>query len=237
MEWSRKQAVRGAAFAMLGLACVAGCSRASSDQRDARHRHLRRAFAARDVQDIDGAIGWCEKALARNPDLALAHRELALMLDNYRQDYVGALYHYRRYLELRPDAQNREAVEELMRFCRMSFAAQVAETPDELRRGLQARDERIQKLELELAAQRGAGPAARKPAAVDSAPVSAPGAAAGSVHVVQAGENLATISERYYGTRARWKSIFDANRERLTDANNLRVGTSLTIPPLPTQEP
>ncbi|NCC93455.1 MAG: hypothetical protein EOM10_09270, partial [Opitutae bacterium] len=128
------QAVRGAAFALLGLACVAGCSRVSSDQRDARHRHLRRAFEARDVQDIDGAMAWCEKALARDPDLALAHRELALMLDNYRQDYVGALYHYRRYLELRPDAQNREAVEELMRFCRMSFAAQVAETPDELRR-------------------------------------------------------------------------------------------------------
>ena len=237
MKWTTKQAVRGVAFAMLSFACAAGCSRVSSDQRDARDRHLRRAFSAKDSQDINGAIGWCEKALARDPDLALAHRELALMLDNYRQDYVGALYHYQRYLQLRPDAENRAAVEELIRYCRLSFAAQVTETPDEIRRGLQARDERIQKLELELATLRGAVPPPAKP--TDAAPAAGAAAAApqGQVHVVQGGENLATISERYYGTRARWKSIFDANRDRLNDANNLRVGTTLTIPPVSTQEP
>ena len=232
-----KQAARGVAFAMLGLACVAGCTRVASDSRDARDRHLRRAFAAKDSQDIDGAIGWCEKALARNPDLALAHRELALMLDNYRQDYVGALYHYQRYLQLRPDAENRAAVEELIRYCRLSFAAQVTETPEEIRRGLQERDERIQQLELELASLRGAAPSPAKPAVAATKPGTEASAPQGQVHVVQGGENLATISERYYGTRARWKTIFDANRDRLNDANNLRVGTTLTIPPVSTQEP
>jgi nucleoid-associated protein YgaU len=50
--------------------------------------------------------------------------------------------------------------------------------------------------------------------------------------VVEAGENLATISTRYYGTPSRWKNIFNANQGRLTDANNVRVGTRLNIPEL-----
>ena len=141
----------GALAALLVLAAAAGCRRASDDQREARNRHMRRALAAKDAQDIDGAIEWCERALDRKPDLALAHRELALMLDGFREDYVAAIYHYRRYLDLRPDTPNREAVEELIRHARMNFATQIGATPDEWQRDLQVRNDRIRALETELA--------------------------------------------------------------------------------------
>lgn len=222
---------------MIGMAaaCIAwcvGCGPADVEQREARDRHLRRAYAAKAAQDIDGAIEHCEKALARRPDLALAHRELGLMLDNYRQDYVPALYHYQRYLELRPDSENRPAVEELIQHCQLSFAGQIAAAPEDLKRSLQVRDERIRKLELEVAALReravgGAG--SEQPVPATASAVARP-AAAVQTHVVQAGENLATISTRYYGTPAKWKAIFNANAKKLTDANNLRVGTQLEIP-------
>lgn len=221
------------ALAMLFIAGGFGCGRSGDDARDARNRYLRRAQAAQDAQDIDGAIALCEKALEREPDLALAHRELGLMLDNYRQDPVAALYHYRRYLELRPDSKNREAVEQLIQHGRTAFAAQVAASPDEMQRGLKARDERITALELEVvvlreqlaAAAMAAAPLSRNPAVAV-----APRVATTQVHVVQSGETLATISTRYYGTTAKWKIIFNANRERLNDANNVRVGTQLVIP-------
>ncbi len=216
------------ALAVLGIAGAAGCGRGTADEREARDRHLRRAFAAKEAQDIDRAIALCERALERRPDLALAHRELGLMLDNYRQDPVAAIYHYRRYLELRPETKNRAAVEQLIQHCRTAFAAQVAASPDEMQRALRARDERIAALELELVAL-------REPAAAAAVPVPAPAPAAPSpparVHVVQAGETLATISSRYYGTPAKWKAIFNANPGRLTDANSVRVGTKLDIPP------
>ena len=48
--------------------------------------------------------------------------------------------------------------------------------------------------------------------------------------MVQAGENLGAISTRYYGTPSRWKDIFNANRDKVPDANNVRVGTRLDIP-------
>lgn len=230
MRWALKQPGRLLVSALLMLICALGCSRSTNESREARDRYLRRAFAAKEAQDIDGAIRWCEKALEKNPKLALAHRELGLMLDNYHQDYVGALYHYRRYLELRPETKNREAVEELIGHCRLAFAAQIAESPDEIKRDLKARDARIRELELEVARLRPprADEVVMPPPVGEADPdASAPA----PVHAVQAGENLAMISMRYYGTPANWKKIFDANRDRLTDANNLRVGVRLTIPP------
>lgn len=235
----RRDTIQAGILAGLALSCLAlalGCSRVSGEAREARDRDLRRAMAARDAQDIDRAIGFCEKALERHPDLALAHRELGLMLDNYRRDYVPALYHYQRYLELRPDAKDRADVADMIRRCRVSFAAQIAESPVELKRDLQARDERIQKLEMEVSLLRektGGGDAPEAAAGPPSVPSGAAQAQAdvpAQIHVVQAGENLATISTRYYGTPSKWKTIFNANREKLTDANNLRVGTRLDIP-------
>ena len=56
-------------------------------------------------------------------------------------------------------------------------------------------------------------------------------AASTPVHVVQPGETLGTISARYYGTPAKWSVLFNANRDRVPDANNVRVGTRLDVPP------
>jgi len=224
-------------LAALCLALVAGCSRAPDESREARDRNMRRAVAFESKQDIDQAITWCEKALNRRPDLALAHRKLGLMLQNYRQDYVAALYHYNRYLQLRPESEYREDIEGFIQTCRLSYAAQIAASPDEVKRELQARDARIRVLEQELAALRAAQAGTASPRV--SAPVRRPQESdvvmppdvnAPRIHVVVSGENLATISTRYYGTPSRWKYIFNANQGRLTDANNIRVGTRLEIP-------
>ncbi len=223
-----------AALAALCLALAAGCDRAPDERRDARDRNLRRAQAARAAEDVDGAIRWCEKALRRRPDSALAHRELGLMYDHYRQEYVLALYHYGRYLELRPAADDRAEVEQMIQHARLSFAAQIESSPEELKRVLQLRDERIRALESELLALRatgGAPPAAAPAVAAAPATAAAPAAAAATrVHVVQPGETLGTISLRYYGTPAKWKTIYEANRARVPDPNNVGVGVRLDVP-------
>ena len=211
MKRSRIEAGIFAACAALCLALACGCGRASEDRRDARDRNLRRAQAARDAEDLDAAIRWCEKALARRPDSPRAHRELALIYDHFKQDYVPALYHYRRYLELRPDSEDRADVEDMLAKCGRAFAAQVAAAPAD------------QPVAVPVRAEPPPAPAA---AAVSPAP-----AASTSVHVVQPGETLGTISARYYGTPAKWSVLFNANRDRVPDANNVRVGTRLDVPP------
>lgn len=49
-------------------------------------------------------------------------------------------------------------------------------------------------------------------------------------HVVTAGDTLAKIATRYYGSAARWREILEANRDVLGEGNNLVVGHSLRIP-------
>ncbi len=202
-----------AVLAALAIALAAGCGRAAAERRDAGDRYLRRARAARDAEDVDAAIAWCEKALRRRPDSAAAHRELALMQDHFKQDRLAALYHYRRYLELRPDSAERADVEEMMATCGRALAAQLLADGPVLPPPPAA--------PVPALAPRVAAPAAVPPAAAPEP----------QTHVVQAGENLATISTRYYGTPSKWKLIFNANQDRLTDANNLRVGTRIAIPP------
>jgi uncharacterized coiled-coil protein SlyX len=50
------------------------------------------------------AIRSYGQVVRRDPDNALAHFELALLLQDNRQDDAGALYHYRTFLELQPNA-------------------------------------------------------------------------------------------------------------------------------------
>lgn len=54
-----------------------------------------------------------------------------------------------------------------------------------------------------------------------------------TVHVVVEGDNLSSISQRYYGSPAHADVIFQANRSVLRSMHDLRLGQRLTIPPRP----
>lgn len=50
------------------------------------------------------------------------------------------------------------------------------------------------------------------------------------LHIVAAGDTLARISTRYYGSPDRWSDILAANRDVLGETNNLVIGRTLRIP-------
>jgi LysM repeat protein len=49
-------------------------------------------------------------------------------------------------------------------------------------------------------------------------------------YTVRSGDSLSKISERYYGNSADWTWIYDANKAKVSDPNEIYVGESLTIP-------
>jgi len=51
-------------------------------------------------------------------------------------------------------------------------------------------------------------------------------------YTVQAGDTFASISKRFYGTKSKWRIIFDANRDLASAPEKLRAGTVLMIPHL-----
>ena len=49
-------------------------------------------------------------------------------------------------------------------------------------------------------------------------------------HVVQRGETLWGLSQKYYGSGKEWSRIYTANRNRIQDPKDLPAGTKLIIP-------
>lgn len=54
--------------------------------------------------------------------------------------------------------------------------------------------------------------------------------AKGRTHTVADGETLSSIAGKYLGSQARYQEIFQANRDQLKSANDLKIGMKLTIP-------
>ncbi len=52
----------------------------------------------------------------------------------------------------------------------------------------------------------------------------------GGYYVVESGDILGRISQKVYGSAARWRRIYDANRDVLSSPDDLEVGMRLRIP-------
>lgn len=55
-------------------------------------------------------------------------------------------------------------------------------------------------------------------------------AAGARTHVVQKGDTLFKLARRYYNDQSKWRTIWEANRARIPDPNQIEVGTKLVIP-------
>ena len=50
-------------------------------------------------------------------------------------------------------------------------------------------------------------------------------------YIVQNGDNLSKIAKHFYGDADAWKTIFEINRDQLTDPDRIKPGQILKIPP------
>ena len=258
--------------ASLVFAIGCGHSGPVSDAEAERETNYQRAKNYYEQRDFQAAAEFYKRALAVNPEFAKAHLELGLLCDDKLGDPISAIYHYRYYLELRPDSDKKQLVEDFIERAKLSLAAKLPQSPiidpGELTRLQNEKAALLQEnamlrtrvAELEKTAGAMTVAAVLPPAAVDSAPTSVslaavtgpatPAAAtimaappmtapseaalAGSsrarVHVVQKGDTLYSLALRYYGSRAGWEKIYQANRSGLPSRDQLKVGQQLVIP-------
>jgi LysM repeat protein len=94
------------------------------------------------------------------------------------------------------------------------------------------REARDKAREDALAKEEAAREAAARPAEEVKAQVTPTGPII-TEHKVVSGDNLSMISQKYYGTQANWRAIYEANKAIIGDNPNLiRVGQVLKIPKL-----
>jgi nucleoid-associated protein YgaU len=53
-----------------------------------------------------------------------------------------------------------------------------------------------------------------------------------STYTVVSGDSLSKIAKRHYGDAAKWKAIFEANRDLITNPDLIHPGQVLTLPSL-----
>lgn len=71
-------------------------------------KEMRAAISAERLGNYEEAISLYQKAIDTYRSAPLAHLQLALLLHEYRRDYLGAIFHYRRYIETSSGAGSRD---------------------------------------------------------------------------------------------------------------------------------
>ncbi len=222
----------------------------------------------------------------RGDDAAESHLEVGLLYLQHINDPLSAIYHFKKYLALRPNSPQAPLVKQRIDAATREFARTLPAQPleNQLQRvDLVATLERFKqeneslKRELadlkasrgnavvaapeETAAPASSGAAGRFNLSTDSIPVVhtrplppapartvapavsrvTPASAKASVppdaqpagirrHVVQPGETLSKIAQKYYSNRAKWREIYSANRDVMKNEADLKVGMELKIP-------
>ena len=170
-----------------------------------------------------------EAALDGTAKSADVHFRIGLIYADKLNDPVGAVHHFRRYLEILPNGPHaREAKADLDRL-ELTLATTLAggtliSHTEATKLKAENKD-----LQAQLAIARNPPPGTwvyGTPGAGGDRKL-APGS---KTYLVQSGDTLASISRKFYRTKARAKDILDANHNTLADATKLRPGQTLIIP-------
>ena len=118
-------------LALAAIMTFVGCERSgsissSNPEREANYQRARELYAA---QDFQGAAEFYKKALSVNPEFAAAHLELGQLCEDKLGDPITAIYHYREFLELRPDSNQRQLVEDFIERAKLSLTAKLSQSP------------------------------------------------------------------------------------------------------------
>jgi tetratricopeptide (TPR) repeat protein len=116
------------ALVPLLLLCLAplwnGCSPEAFVSPD-EDRDYQRARDAERLGDFEAAAEYYERALERNPRAAMIHLGYAALCEGPLRRYAAAVYHYQRYLRLRPDDHRADDIRRRVTNCTERLATQV----------------------------------------------------------------------------------------------------------------
>ncbi len=241
--------------ALAAVLMICGCAKTTQelDGVESRDPLVRSARAKEEQGDKDAAIMLLQRSLEKNPNSALSHLRLALLYDDHAKDYTRAIYHYQRYLELRPNAEKRDMIMERVREAEVRLCASLsglkpalAEDSSYLKEENARLKSDLRQLRRNIAQIKTATTAGAVEQRVESAPSesgvssvrgkeeksSDAGNESGFRTVtVERGDTLSDIASRVYQNPREWKRIYDANRETIgDDPRRLKIGQELVVP-------
>ena len=128
---TRLISARRAALLVLGCLWWSGCSPPGETGLDGeKDPNYLAGRSLRTALNYTAAIEAFEKALETNPRSAAAHLELGLIYyQNVGTNWARAIYHFEKYLALRPKANNADLIRQDIDNCKLALAKEVPYTP------------------------------------------------------------------------------------------------------------
>jgi tetratricopeptide (TPR) repeat protein len=242
------------------LLVLTGCNEngPTTDAEDERNPLVNSGQEYVEQGNYDEAIAVFKKALDDNPMMARPHLDLAVIYQQYKINYIHAIYHFDRYLELRPATEKTDMINEQKLKVAKALANTLINNSPEVKKVIQERNQLIQQ-NTELKRQLSTAlknrkttstpapatqttttqtiPKSTSPVAVAPKqapkPVAKPAETAAPKHQIYhvvSGDTLTKIATKYYDDAGKWDIIFEANKDTMRSAGDLRVGQTLVIP-------
>jgi LysM repeat protein len=226
----------------LAAVVLSACSKdaESSDAREERNPLVKTGQAYMEQQLWDEAEQAFKEALDNDPMMAKPHLYLAVIYQQNKPNYVHSIYHYDRYLELRPESEKTEFITEQQAKLQQAVANNIIKESPQVKQVLDELD-RLRKENASLKTQltndstkSDSAASAEQPspttAAASTVNQPAQNTASHQIYHVVAGDTLTKIATKFYGDSAKWDVLFEANKDTLPSPRDLRVGQTLVIP-------
>lgn len=237
----------------LAVALLNGCAPSASSSGEENETHFLKGKARVAGMDYRGAIESFDEALVANPQSAAAHFQLGWLYAEKESDPAAAIYHYQKYLQLRPAADNADVIKDHIFRLKQDLAKVVMPLPatpgvqrevEQLAEDNRRLRDELTRMKAFLAARglsvtnppaTGEVDVSRRTVATPSeqtVPVPRPGTTAPAqpkattrTHKVQSGESPASIARRY-GVKL---DVFMAANPGL-NATRMQVGQVVKVP-------
>jgi tetratricopeptide (TPR) repeat protein len=222
----------------VALLTLCGCEKdaKSSEAKEERDPLIKQGQAYMEIREYAKAEDAFKQALENNPRMARPHLDLATIYHQYKTNYIHSIYHYDRYLELRPTSEKAEFIREQIGKVHNALYSGILTQSGAFQ--LKQEYDLLQKENMELKRRLAAQPKASAQTApaksvTQTVPKSAkPPASTQTTHqiyTVVAGDNLTKIAKKFYGDDD-YDAIYEANKDRMKSPGDLRVGQTLVIP-------
>lgn len=231
---------------------LSGCSRGSNEtfcleKEDKGYQRGQKLFKE---GRYDQALGYFLKTIDELRDAPESHLEAGRIYLEHLKDPISAIYHFRKFLEFKPNVEQSPMVRQMIERSKKEFARSLPGKPFEsggleknelmtIIQGLKNENGQLKREIVSLKKQVGA-PQKTESIKVKETPLpdfkpikEIRTAQTDSIYTVAEGDTLSRISYKVYGSGVHWEKIFNANQDKLRSPNDLKVGQVLNIPKAP----
>lgn len=224
-----------------------GCFQEHTQIKESEEKSYQRAQQFLKENRLEDALNNFLQTIAKRTKAPESHLETGRLYLDYKEDPVLAIYHFRQYLTESPESIQAHFVKQLIDTSEKAFARNLPGKPfaEDLDRldlleclkeqrteidALKAENQKLSQLvtnkdithisyDNNLEKPKNVPPIIEK--FEPTPPIN---------YTVQTGDTLSKISTKVYGTAARWKTIYEANRDQLKTPHDLKLGQILKIP-------